>query len=201
MEGEKVINIYWHKGEYGHGKLGYPLIQAAAFQYQSTLGCPSLGHVKSFGNSDRFETIEIADKGKPFFPNSSLKFSVSHSEEYWICAMDTNEVGADIQKIRGCAYEKIARRHFTLEEQAYISDFGMEGFFEIWAMREALGKYTGVGFFDNMPSFVNQANCKVDNILIGRELITVRTFKLEDGYIGAVCYTTSGEPEFVRLEK
>lgn len=95
--------------------------------------------------------IERTEKGKPYFLNSNVHFSISHSEDIWAVAFGDTEVGFDIQHMRLADYNGIAKRFFTIGEVSYIKEHGKEAFFDIWAMKEAYGKLTGEGFFTKQP--------------------------------------------------
>lgn len=99
------------------------------------------------------EQILRTSKGKPYFKNAPLEFSVSHTGGLWVCLMDSSPVGVDVQKIRTCQREKIAKRYYTPDEQEYAASLGEAGFFQIWARKEAYVKYTGEGITENMKFF------------------------------------------------
>lgn len=51
--------------------------------------------------------------GKPFFADlPALHFSLSHCQSEWVCLIASAPVGIDIEQIRGCRQEAIARRFF-----------------------------------------------------------------------------------------
>ena len=91
----------------------------------------------------------IGSHGKPYVIGyEQVHFNISHSDNTCICAVDDMPIGIDIQKMKPCRFDFIAKRFFTQEEQArYI----MEGknqtaFYRMWTTRESVGKYLGVGF-------------------------------------------------------
>ncbi|MBN7772872.1 4'-phosphopantetheinyl transferase family protein [Clostridium aminobutyricum] len=99
--------------------------------------------------------MDIADtvilrghKGKPFFKEYNVEFSVSHTEQLWVCLMADYPVGVDVQKRRTVNRHAVAKRFFTKLEQEYIHEFGEIGFFDVWCRKEAYVKYTGKGFAD-----------------------------------------------------
>lgn len=94
------------------------------------------------------------EKGKPFFKDSDIYFNISHSRNIWACLVGRSCCGLDIQYIRPCGYKKIAGRFFSETEQQYVSEKGIDGFFDIWVRREAYGKFTGEGFFGECPDFI-----------------------------------------------
>ncbi len=116
-------------------------------------------------------------KGKPHFDKLNMHFSVSHSDALWTCLMGQSCCGLDVQYIKPCNFQKIAGRFFSENENKYVAVHGIEGFFEIWAMREAYGKYTGEGFFGTMPDFVN-----------GGKLITTVSVNIAAGGVDSADY-------------
>ena len=69
------------------------------------------------------ETLILASaeqKKKPRFQNAeSIHFSISHSGDWWSCAVSTEEVGLDIQQERHCRAERLARRFYHPLEVAW----------------------------------------------------------------------------------
>lgn len=95
-------------------------------------------------------TYRYGEKGKPYFENIPLFFSLSHSGEYVICAVSRRELGADIQKIQSADVLKLAKRFFSESECRTLE--GCEShrerqrlFFGFWTRKEAYGKLTGEG--------------------------------------------------------
>lgn len=89
------------------------------------------------------------ENGKPYLvgiPN--LHFSLSHSGSYVVVAFSEREVGIDIQHHRPMK-EKIAERFFSEEDNALLRQLEAagdgEGFYRIWAIKEAYMKLTGEG--------------------------------------------------------
>ena len=125
------------------------------------------------------------ERGKPAvtFPEGSASaegdfISVSHSEGTFALIVSDRNVGLDIQYARKIDPQKIARRFFSEEEVAYISDDGTGNrFFELWTRKEAYSKYTGLGMEQIM---------KKDPVL-SREDVMFTSFRLEDGCFCTVC--------------
>lgn len=85
--------------------------------------------------------IECDPSGKPIVKNCDAKISISHSGDIAVCAVDTEPIGIDIEKIRDVSL-KTAYRFSNSEEIYYIfdSDDTKESerrFFEIWTAKEA----------------------------------------------------------------
>ena len=100
------------------------------------------------------EDLLEEEKGKPYLEGYPVHFNVSHSGLLWLCIVGHAPCGIDIQQEEDCSFEKIAERHFNEAEQEYVKREGIGGFFGLWTMREAYGKYTGQGFYGSMPSFI-----------------------------------------------
>ncbi len=97
--------------------------------------------------------IKTKEKGKPYFENVPVHFSISHSGQMWICLMAEFEVGADIQEEKDVKAPDIAGRFFTGDEADYINLRGADAFFDIWVRKEAYIKYTGNGISEGLDSF------------------------------------------------
>lgn len=80
---------------------------------------------------------------KPYLRGNPFLFSISHSGEYWACAVGAAPVGLDIQLRQPCNYRDIASRFFTTEEQDYLRPRGAEAFFDLWAAKESYIKRRG----------------------------------------------------------
>lgn len=112
------------------------------------------------------------EEGKPYFRNLPFYFNLSHSGEYVLCVIATEEIGADIQQYRSGNHEidsvrgerdyhgqddfhrksvymgRLAGRFFSERECAALEQAGGERerlFYRLWARKEAYGKLTGKG--------------------------------------------------------
>ncbi len=145
--------------------------------------------------------------GKPFFTDFDLKFNLSHSGSYVLCAVSDKEVGCDIEKCRNADTE-LARRFFNKSEYEHILSAQTEEeknilFFRYWTLKESFIKATGIGMRIGLDSF---------RIVLGDE-ITVqqnvsnnkfffREYGSVEGYRCAICSeaeVSGTEIEFVDL--
>ena len=169
---------YLYRGEYLHGAKGDVQIKMAAccFVRQENISTESLldginpkvegqKYPETSLQLMQFEReiymtdlgrVQREEKGKPFFSYLPVEFSVSNCKGIWMCTMSDRPCGLDVQDDRESVkdYKKLANRFYKPGEVKYVEDHGREGFFQIWNRREALGKYTGQGFFGNMPELV-----------------------------------------------
>ena len=106
--------------------------------------------------------IEKGDKGKPYFLNLDLEFNISHSGEFWACAISKYPVGIDIHTANKDTSEKISERYYSQEEHNFVELWGKEGFFSIWVRKEAYAKLYGNSIFET----INKVNMVKDGELI-----------------------------------
>lgn len=110
--------------------------------------------------------------GKPFFKDANYYFSISHSQEYWVCVFSKQNLGIDIQYRKFSGKElSIAKRFFSEEEALTVKNEGETYFYKLWVRREALGKYLGSGFF--LPEEIG-------------DFPIIQEFTIEDEYQGAI---------------
>lgn len=106
--------------------------------------------IREKGIRESAAQVKKDEKGKPFVEVPGFFLSATHSGKKVICAVSRENIGIDgelpAQRNRGCvSFERIARRFFTPREQAYVTEMGARGFYEIWVRKEAFMKYTGLG--------------------------------------------------------
>jgi len=124
--------LYIYKGTDLKGTRGEALVKRAWSLYTGKMDSPE---------------IKRTAKGKPYFENSNISFSISHSGELWVCLFAHFNVGVDIQMIKDGHLQEIAARFFTKAEAETVRQEGRKAFYRIWTSREACGKYAGTGFF------------------------------------------------------
>ena len=90
-------------------------------------------------------TFEKSEIGKPYFKNSSVKFSISHSKGRVVCAVsDEGDVGVDIEcsQIDGEKAKKLAKRYFATSDAEKIEN-DPSLFRKKWCEKEAETKFFG----------------------------------------------------------
>ncbi len=88
--------------------------------------------------------VKYKENGKPYISGrDDIFISISHSDNFIVCAVSDSPVGIDTEKIR--QYNpKLANKYFTEEDIAYISNSD-KAFTEIWTKKEAALKISGEG--------------------------------------------------------
>ena len=188
-----TFSVYIYEGTTSSEELSHELATDAVRHY-----CAENGTVFD-ENSNKWAEEE---KGKPFFTGLPVHFNVSHSGMLWVCMVGQAPCGIDIQvgkEMNIRKYDKIMQRYFTMNEQIFCEKYGTEGFFRIWAHREAYGKYTGEGFYGNMPDFVGDDGfLNIDVMIPG----TDKKVYVKDEPVGPdiyLAYCTEGEDDEIRF--
>ena len=133
---EKIIIYVLRGGEHADRKLSDERILccAALFIESGGICCEALPSIKRRGGK------------KPCFEKDiGIYFSVSHSGDYWACAVSKQEIGIDIQKQTGKYSRGIAKRFFHSDEHKYLEANDFNDFFKIWTAKESYVKFTGQG--------------------------------------------------------
>lgn len=99
------------------------------------------------------------EKGKPYFKEEPVYFSLSHSGDYVFGVFSEREIGADIQYGKPDYSERIVSRFFTEKEQELwqgCSDKEARRrlFYKLWTRKEAYGKLTGDGILAGLQTDV-----------------------------------------------
>lgn len=127
---------------------------------------------------------EYGGSGKPYFKDYPIQFNLSHSGQYVFCGTSAQEIGVDIQELRGGRELQLARRYFSPGEyQALESCKDREGrkrlFFSMWTRKEAYGKMTGQGLAGAIDKDLRAGKCE--------EELVWEEYDVPAGYRIAVC--------------
>ena len=188
-----TFNVYIYEGTTSGEELSHELAKDAVINYCSQKGIDFDNKVNRWSEAER---------GKPYFADLPVHFNVSHSGMLWVCMVGDASCGIDIQvgqEMNVRKYDNIIRRYYTPNEQDFCEKYGTEGFFRMWAHREALGKYTGEGFYGKMPNFVgDDGRLNIEVTLPG----TSEKVYVKDEPIGPdiyLAYCTAGEDDDIRF--
>ena len=107
-----------------------------------------MGMQEQYGLDGEKITIERNVHGKPYLPgHPQICFNISHSGEYAACAFASIPIGMDLQQHRRAAWERMAERYFSAEDQKRLAaaENAETLFFRIWTEEESYGKWRGTG--------------------------------------------------------
>ena len=116
------------------------------------------------------DAIATDENGRPFFPDSTVDFSISHSGSAVAVSLVEGKningskvrTGCDIQLIRPREYLRtVAEENFSADEKNYIlpqyeTQLDCTKFFQIWTLKECYIKLRGLSVLDmpKVPSFI-----------------------------------------------
>ena len=81
-----------------------------------------MGMQEQYGLDGEKITIERNAHGKPYLPgHPQICFNISHSGEYAACAFASIPIGMDLQQHRRAAWERMAERYFSVEDQKRLA--------------------------------------------------------------------------------
>lgn len=92
-------------------------------------------------------SFSLGNNGKPYLKDGGIYFSISHSDNWAVCAVSDCELGCDIEKIRPVDL-KLSRRFTAKERDDIMSanpDEQLGLFFRCWTLKESFMKATGLG--------------------------------------------------------
>ena len=188
MKGRLMTEIYIYEGEFEHGEKGYDMIKRGLYNYMLSKG----------NELTEFPEIKKEEGGKPYFVDSCVEFSLSHSGQMWMCAYSDMPCGLDVQIMKeDTKWEKISERHYGENEKAYVNLWGIDGFFTVWAAKEAFGKMTGRGFFDDMPEMIDNHHELIKKIVYNDKIFYMTEIEIAHDVKCFLC--TTDESHSIKL--
>ncbi|PFJ51519.1 4'-phosphopantetheinyl transferase family protein [Bacillus thuringiensis] len=133
--------------------------------------------------------------GKPYLKDyRNFNFNISHSGEYVLCAVDNKPIGIDVEKVKYIEYKEISKNFFTTKEFNHITNqdlkFQLDGFYEMWTLKESYIKCCGQGLSMPLNSFCIELDEYKNIKVVSNNRYKEHTFKIfniELGYKVAVC--------------
>ncbi len=116
--------------------------------------------------------ICTAQRGKPYFADSCLYFSISHTKHYAFCALSEKNIGIDAEETQRKIDLRLAEKILSpLEKKRFdAAEDKPAALLKLWVLKEAAGKLTGDGingypnhtdFSPDDPRVQELANCYV----------------------------------------
>lgn len=91
--------------------------------------------------------ILATDRGKPYFKDAALHFSISHTKHYAFCALSERNIGIDAEETDRRIDLRLAEKILSpgeKEQYAAARDKSV-ALLTFWVLKEAAGKLTGQG--------------------------------------------------------
>jgi 4'-phosphopantetheinyl transferase len=129
-----------------------------------------------------YNSIRIDEYGKPWMPNSTFDFNISHSSNLVCCVTSvSNHIGIDLEKIN----DQINIEDFDFQLTAYEttkiyeSNEKIKDFYRYWTQKEAVIKLIGKGLSIPLQSFEIRNN----KTFIEQKLIHTKEIFIDERYI------------------
>jgi 4'-phosphopantetheinyl transferase len=157
--------------------------------------CKHEGEFESWGRV----TIKEGQYGKPFIEgDKDFLYSLSHSGEYVLCAVDNMEIGADIQ-VMDEKRTNIAGRFFHESECERINnsphDLKTKEFYKIWTAKESVVKLSGRGMGEGIKHLVTNKRCDIIDNIKNNETFNIKIYDEIEDYIVCVCSRGDNFPD------
>ena len=141
--------------------------------------------------------VAIADRGKPYFPDSDWHFSISHTKSHAFCALSRCPIGIDAEELTRKIDLRLADKILSASERAEFdaAEDQHRALLTFWVLKEAAAKLTGEGLrgYPNRTAFT-----LADPRVTERDgcLLAVLTEPMQRGVEGAAPYECKykGEP-------
>ena len=116
--------------------------------------------------------IQVTDRGKPYFADGKLYFSISHTPRRVFCALSEKNIGIDAEEMDRAIDLRLADRILSpAERQQYdVAADKRMALLRLWVLKEASAKHSGEGlrgypnktdFSPDDPRIKEMNNCLV----------------------------------------
>ena len=91
--------------------------------------------------------IRYTKQGKPYFPDSDLHFSISHTKNHAFCCVSSQNIGMDAEECDRKIDLRLAEKFLSPTEKRhfYAAADQRECLLRLWVLKEAYGKLLGKG--------------------------------------------------------
>ncbi len=105
---------------------------------------------------DALPEIARTDRGKPFFTDSPLHFSITHTKGHVFCAISHRPIGIDAEEMDRRIDLRLAEKILSPGEKAQFAtaDQPRQALLRFWVLKEAAAKCAG----DGLRGYPNHTN-------------------------------------------
>lgn len=150
------------------------------------------------GQHEKMDMLQYGRYGKPFFPNSMVRFSISHTAGAVLCAISMEgSLGIDIERRRKIPTHRF-KRFFSQEELAFIGD-DEQRFVDLWSRKEALLKADGRGLAMHPGHYNSLRNPQLTD---QKEQWYIQPLEVPEGYAASIALHAPNLPlEHLHIEQ
>ena len=125
--------------------LGHADIQPGQTGHEA--GRELLGRLYRAHTGQELPPIAIGPRGKPYFADGALHFSISHTKHHVFCALSPTPVGIDAEELDRKVDPRLAQKILSPAEKAQYdtADDKRRALLTFWVLKEAQAKCTGEG--------------------------------------------------------
>ena len=100
--------------------------------------------------------IAVTPRGKPYFPEDPLHFSITHTKHHVFCVLSNHPIGIDAEEMGRNIRSELAEKILSPEEYLRWQDAADPhlALLRLWVLKEAYYKMTG----DGLRGYPNQTN-------------------------------------------
>lgn len=146
--------------------------------------------------------IEKGVYGKPQIKGySDFHYSLSHSGEWIVCAVDTIPIGADIQEMKPWKLQ-LAKRFYHKDEYNRLLTWGetdtdrqTKEFYSMWAAKESAVKRIGCSIGAGISQYITAEDYCCIHDENRKETIPIKLYDELEGYIACVCSEIGDFPQ------
>lgn len=150
--------------------------------------------------------IEKEVYGKPYIKGyDDFQYSLSHSGEWIVCAVDMMPVGADIQEMRSWKMQ-LAKRFYHADEYDRLlaikendSDRRTREFYSIWTAKESVVKWNGRGIGAGISGYVTAQDYSHVYDINESQIVHIRLYNELEGYMTCVCSKAGSFPDKLKI--
>ena len=105
--------------------------------------------------------VSVTDRGKPFFENDPVYFSITHTKEHVFCVLSEKEVGIDAEETDRNIQLLLAEKILSpMEKQQFEhAKDQRDALLRFWVLKEASAKCSGIG----LTGYPNQTAFSLDD--------------------------------------
>ena len=134
--------------------------------------------------------------GKPELKDQFLHFNVSHTASSFLIGIANEPIGIDLEAIPDQIDSATANFVLNEQEKGYCKDGkNLQAFAEIWTLKEAFLKATGLGLVDDLPS-INVAPFSEKNTIANSGWNSI-SFACPGEEVGAFVGMTTADLQFM----